>query len=172
MRCKRFHLVHYFLEERGGESLKSHGIIPVQESNSKLSLFLGEEIISLHLNNPPSPPPPVSLSHSFVPRKKNTRAKKLYEYFLSFCFSEIFPRLLEYFWFHRCVRRSDGCSGDSLWQICQGNAAGNLGGADLPHLLFLGAWLTFLLSKVIDKWVLPINPYSIQQTCNENFQIY
>ena len=52
MRFKRFHLVHYLLEERGGESLKSHGIIPVQESNSKLSLFLGEEMISLHLAIP------------------------------------------------------------------------------------------------------------------------
>ena len=160
MRCKRFHLVHYLLEERGGESLKSHGSFqcksPIQSYH-----FLGEEMIALHLSNPP---PPVSLSHSFVPRKKNTRAKKLYEYFLSFCFSEIFPRLLEYFWFHRCVRRSDGCSGDSLWQICQGNAAGNLGGADLPHLLFLGAWLTFLLSEVIDKWVLPIK--SIQYPAN------
>ena len=162
MRCKRFHLVHYLLEERGGESLKSHGIIPVQESNSKLSLSWRRNYC--FAPNQPPPPPPVSLSHSFVPRKKNTRAKKLYEYFLSFCFSEIFPRLLEYFWFHRCVRRFDGCSGDSLWQICQGNAAGNLGGADLPHLLFLGAWLTFLLSEVIDKWVLPIK--SIQYPAN------
>lgn len=69
MRCKRFHLVHYLLEERGGESLKSHGIIPVQESNSKLSLFLGEEMISLHLNNPPPPPPSLLAIPSFQGRK-------------------------------------------------------------------------------------------------------
>lgn len=56
MRCKRFHLVHYLLEERGGESLKSHGIIPVQESNSKLSL-------SWRRNDcfAPKQPPPQSL---------------------------------------------------------------------------------------------------------------
>lgn len=68
MRCKRFHLVHYLLEERGGESLKSHGIIPVQESNSKLSLSWRRNYCFAP-KQPPPPPQSLLAIPSFQGRK-------------------------------------------------------------------------------------------------------